>query len=110
MGLTIATRRGQRMSGPLFTTPFRGQLVIRGELDLLAVPELEAWLGRFDGQRCEVDMSGVTFFDSCALRTFLNARRENTNLVIVRPSVAVINVLQLTGTAVYLAGGRDAIW
>jgi anti-sigma B factor antagonist/stage II sporulation protein AA (anti-sigma F factor antagonist) len=98
------------MSGPLFTTRLRGSLVIRGELDLLAVPELESWLGRFDGQRCEVDLSGVTFFDSSALRTFLNARRANPNLVIVRPSVAVINVLQLTGTADYLAGGSDAVW
>jgi anti-anti-sigma factor len=103
-------RQRQLMSGPVFTSETQGSLLIRGELDLLCVPELEGWLDRFDGQRCEVDLSGVTFFDSCALRTFLNARRDNANLVIVHPSKTVLHVLQLTGTADYLVGGRDAIW
>lgn len=97
------------MAGPVFTDE-NGCLTVRGELDLLSVPELETWLARADGQRCEVDLSGVTFFDSCALRTFLNARRTNTKVVIVRPSKAVLNVLQITGTVDYLVGGRDVIW
>ena len=97
------------MTGPLFSNE-NGCLTVRGELDLLSVPELEDWLARADGQRCEVDLSGVTFFDSCALRTFLNARRVNSNMVIVRPSKAVLNVLQITGTVDYLVGGRDVIW
>jgi anti-sigma B factor antagonist/stage II sporulation protein AA (anti-sigma F factor antagonist) len=97
------------MSGPFFTSDVHG-LTIRGELDLLCVPEIEGWLARFDGRRCEVDLSGVTFFDSSALRTFLNARRDNPNLVIVRPSRSVLQVLQITGTDSYLLGRRDAIW
>jgi anti-anti-sigma factor len=98
------------MTAPLFSSDAPGCLAIRGELDLLCVPELEHWLRRFGGQRCEVDLSGVTFFDSCSLRAFLNARRENSELVIVRPSKAVLNVLHVTGTADYLVGGRDVIW
>ena len=103
------TRMNPSMTGPLFSND-NGCLTVRGELDLLSVPELESWLARADGQRYEVDLSGVTFFDSCALRAFLNARRVNTKMVIVRPSKAVLNVLQITGTVDYLVGGRDVIW
>jgi anti-anti-sigma factor len=97
------------MAEPIFSNE-NGCLTIRGELDLLSVPELESWLTRAGRERCEVDLSGVTFFDSCALRSFLNARRTNANLVIVHPSKAVLNVLQITGTVDYLVGGRDVIW
>lgn len=97
------------MTGPRFSNEHEC-LTVRGELDLLSVPELEGWLARADGQRYEVDLSGVTFFDSCALRAFLNARRVNPKMVIVRPSKAVLNVLQITGTVDYLVGGRDVIW
>jgi anti-anti-sigma factor len=55
-------------------------------------------------------MSDVTFFDSCALRTFLTARRANTALTIGRPSKAVQRVLEITGTLDYLVHGRDPIW
>ena len=91
------------------TTP-EGQPALRGDLDLLGVPALEAFLARLEGQRVDVDMSGVTFFDSSALRTFLNARRHNADLRIVNASKAVVTVLEITGTTDYLVHGRDIGW
>ena len=86
-----------------------GQPVLRGELDLLTVPTLEAVLAALDGYN-EVDLSGVTFFDSSALRTFLNARRRNDALRIVNPSAAVLRVLEVTETVDYLMSGREMNW
>jgi anti-anti-sigma factor len=86
-----------------------GTPTIRGELDLLSVPELEHFLVDLDGN-CEVDLSGVTFFDSSALRTFLGVRRYNTRLRIVRPSKAVARVLEITDTLDYLVLGREIAW
>ena len=55
----------------------------------------------------EVDVSGVTFFDSSALRAFLNIRRRNPNMRVVNPSKAVRKVLELTNTVEYLVEGQD---
>ena len=87
-----------------------GRPSVRGELDILGLPELEAWLAGFDGQLHEIDLSGVTFFDSSALRAFLNVRRRNQHVRIVRPSESVRRVLEMTGTMDYLVHGRDIIW
>ncbi|MEO5839454.1 MAG: STAS domain-containing protein [Acidimicrobiales bacterium] len=73
-----------------------------------AVPALEAWLSSLDGQLSEVDLSGVTFFDSCALSTFLTVRRRDDRMRIVNPSPAVVKVLEITGTIDYLVQGRSA--
>ena len=79
---------------------------VRGELDLLSLPALEAWLGGLDGQLTAVDLSEVTFFDSCSLRAFLRARERNPQLRIVNPSAAVAKVLEITGMLDYLVNGR----
>ena len=81
-----------------------GRPAVRGELDLSAVAELQPWLARLDGLATEIDLSGVTFFDSSALRTFLVARRANANLRIINPSRAVRKVLEITGTLDHLTG------
>ena len=88
-----------------------GNPALRGELDLLSVPALEAVLTKLvDGSVVEVDTSGVTFFDSSALRTFLNVRRRNPGLRIANPSKAVVKVLEITGTLDYLVHGREIDW
>ena len=87
-----------------------GRPAVRGELDLFNNQALEAWLASLDGQLTEVDLSGVTFFDSCALRTFLMVRRRNGNLRVVNPSKAVVKVLEITGTLGYLVDGSDVDW
>ena len=83
---------------------------LRGEIDLLCVPELERWLDELNGRAVAVDLSEVTFFDSSALRTFLGARRRNHTLRIARPSKAVERVLEITDTTDYLVHGRDIVW
>ena len=106
-------RDGVRKGGglPLELLVVDGCPTIRGELDLLAVPELERWLHALEGDSAiEVDLSGVTFFDSSALRTFLGVRRNNPRLRIVRPSKAVQRVLEITETIDYLVHGRDVVW
>jgi len=84
-----------------------GRPAVRGELDLSTVPALETWLNQLDGQLTEVDLSGVTFFDSTALRTFLSARQRNQHLHVVNPSKAVLKVLEITGTVDYLLDDHD---
>ena len=87
-----------------------GRPAVRGALDLLNSQALEAWLASFDGELTEVDLSGVTFFDSCALRSFLVVRGHNSNLRVVNPSKAVVKVLEITGTLGYLVDGSDVDW
>ena len=91
-------------------TQFDGRPALRGELDLLTVPAMEAVLTQLDNEVAHVDLSAVTFFDSSALRTFLNARRRNPALRIVNPSKAVVKVLEVTETFDYLVHGREIGW
>jgi len=86
-----------------------GRPTIRGDCDLVTSPNIEAWLATFDCQRLEVDLSGVTFFDSSAFRTFLNVKRRNPNMGIVTPSKAVLKILELTGTVEYLVDGATLL-
>jgi anti-anti-sigma factor len=82
-----------------------GRPALRGDLDLLVAPALEVVLEQLDG-KFEIDLSAVSFFDSSALRTFLNARRRNPSLRIVNPSGVVVRTLEVTGTFDYLVSGR----
>jgi len=83
-----------------------GRPTIQGELDLAVLPELEHWLASLHGHH-EIDLSGVTFFDSSALRAFLNARHQKRDLRMVQPSEAVRKVLEITGTIDYFVDRRD---
>ena len=85
----------------------KGRPAIRGQCDLSAVREIEEWLATFDARPLEVDLSGVTFFDSMALRAVLNARGRNPHLRVVNPSKAVRRVLEITGTTNYLVDDTD---
>jgi len=98
------------MAGPVLElVVVDGRPTVRGECDLLSAARIEAWLTSFEGQRVEVDLSGVTFFDSSALRAFLSAQRKKANIRIVEPSAAVLKVLDITGTAEYLVDGLDIV-
>jgi anti-anti-sigma factor len=88
-------------------TTDNGRPALRGELDLLAVASMEAFLAQLNGGCVAIDMSGVTFFDSTALRTMLVARRRNPQLRIVNPSEAVLKILEITDTVAYLVDGPE---
>jgi anti-anti-sigma factor len=85
-----------------------GRPTIRGECDMAAAAEIDAWLATFGDEPISVDMSGVTFLDSSGLRALLNARRRNAGLRIVEASDAVVRVLAITSTHGYLVDGTDA--
>ena len=84
-----------------------GRPTVRGECDLGTASEIEAWLASFDDVELEVDLSGVTFFDSTALRVFLQLVRRNPKARIVNPSKPVLKVLEITATVDYLVDGRS---
>ena len=83
-----------------------GRPTIRGDCDLESIRDIEAWLATFGSQPLEVDLGGVRFFDSSALRAFLNVRRRNPNMRVVNPSKIVVRVLEITGTVEYLGVKR----
>jgi anti-anti-sigma factor len=85
-----------------------GVPTVRGDLDLATASVLRSWLMHLNGQAAAIDLSGVTFFGSVALRSFLAARRTNANLRIVQPSAVVRRVLELTDTVEYLTGSPAA--
>jgi anti-anti-sigma factor len=87
------------------TTTDDGRPALRGDLDLLCVSALEAVFAQLNGQ-AEIDLSGVTFFDSSALRAFLVGRKRNPQLRIVNPSKAVVKVLEITDTLDYFVNNQ----
>ena len=84
-----------------------GRPTIRGEWDLSNASEVAIWLGTFDGEPIELDLSGVTFLDSSALNVLLSVRRHNPTMRIVTPSPIVSRLLELTGTTDYLMSAQD---
>jgi anti-anti-sigma factor len=72
------------------------RLVLRGELDLGAVPQFEASAAGLNGQVVDVDLSGVTFLDSSGLRALWNAGEAHPGLRFVNPSAVVSRLLELT--------------
>ena len=83
------------------TTTDDGRPALRGDVDLMSVPALEAVFAPLNGQ-ADVDLSDVTFFDSSALRAFLVGRKRNPQLRIVNPSQAVVKVHTITDTLDFL--------
>jgi anti-anti-sigma factor len=75
-----------------------GQPTVRGECDYANADRLREWLLDTGGATRAIDLSGVTFFDSSALRTFLRAVERDPRVRIVQPSSAVTRVLYATGT------------
>jgi anti-sigma B factor antagonist len=86
--------------------PVEDACVIRavGEVDMSTVDRLRAPLeaARRDGVTALLDLSGVTFIDSTGLHVMLDAARASEEAgwawFLVRPSVPVRRLLELTGT------------
>lgn len=80
------------------------RLTVVGELDIATVGQLEREARRVLAQgvsRLIIDLSGLTFIDSSALRLFivLNdlAAGESWELSLVRPSGHVLSIFQISG-------------
>jgi anti-sigma B factor antagonist len=88
--LTITTREGAG-----------GELAVVGELDAYTAPTLEGrLLASIAEDDLRVDLSEVSFMDSTGIRVIVKVDNElrgrDRALVIVRPSSAVMRLLQLT--------------
>jgi anti-anti-sigma factor len=75
-------------------------ITLRGELDMLATPELEAALERVAEDVVALDLRDLLFLDSAGLRTILLARErllgDGRRLVLVRGPSAVQRVFEIT--------------
>jgi anti-anti-sigma factor len=87
--------------------PIEGARVIRatGELDFRTADRLRVPLNaaRADGVTTLVDLAGVNFVDAAGLRVLLDAARDSNKRewpwFIVRPSAAVLRLIELAGAA-----------
>src|SRR4051812_1634902 len=76
---------------------------LRGELDMIGAPEVEARLRELAhaGTDVRLDLSGLTFMDSTGVRVLFGAAKEadgeRPKLEIVRPQGEVWRVIELTG-------------
>lgn len=78
-----------------------GELAVVGELDAYTAPSLEGrLLASVADEDLRIDLSGVSFMDSTGIRVIVKVdnelRARDHALVIVRPSSAVLRLLQLT--------------
>ena len=76
---------------------------VRGEIDIATNPVIDAALeaaGEAGASLLEMDLSGVTFMGSSGLAALLRAQRllreRGARLVLVRPSRAVTDLLEMT--------------
>ena len=83
----------------------RGRPTVRGSCCLATSQLITRWVNSFEDHGLDIDLSGVTFFDSCGLRAFLGARVNRHKLRVVNPSRCVVRVLRITGTYGYLVYG-----
>jgi anti-anti-sigma factor len=79
-------------------------LALEGELDLAAAPRMRARIeNAADGRALVIDMRGVTFVDSAALKELLRARTElparDVRLVLAGVPPPVRRLLDLTRTS-----------
>jgi anti-sigma B factor antagonist len=77
-------------------------LALSGDVDVFSVPRLRSALGEFIGTVDVVlDMAGVAFCDSSALRVFVDAQRRasagDRTLEIAHPSTPVRNLFEVSG-------------
>jgi anti-sigma B factor antagonist len=88
-------------------------LLMSGEFDLVAAPALRARIDAASGAHGLVlDLSGVTFVDSSALKELLRARQElparGMRLVLAGVPRPVRRLLDLTGTSELFEDAPDA--
>lgn len=79
--------------------------VLTGELDMSNCHELDAAIGEadwLDGETVHFDLSGLTFVDSCGLRSLLQAQMEGRKVIIDSPTAPVRRVFEITGLSAVL--------
>ena len=74
------------------------RLIVRGDCDSTAARRLTEAIAEYDGRAVEIDCTGVTFFDSAALRVLLRAHERNPHMRVGPMSQDVAVVLKISGT------------
>jgi anti-anti-sigma factor len=87
-------------------------LVLEGELDIAAAPELRRHVDEFAGAGLVLDFARTTFIDSAVLKELLRARVElaerGVGLVLAGVPVPVRRLMDLTRTAELFEHAPDA--
>ena len=80
-----------------------GVIMLEGELDLAAAPELRTRFDGFDGETLVLDFTRTTFIDSAVLKELLRGRVElserGVRLVLAGVPTAVRRLMDLTRTS-----------
>jgi anti-anti-sigma factor len=88
-------------------------LVVRGELDLMAAARVSGAVGDELRKPVAADLSEVTFMDSSGLRVLLEVKaacdRAGVDFTLVRPSEAVMRVLELVELKGEFEISREAV-
>ena len=82
-----------------------GTVHVIGELDVASMDQLISSMSALNGQATTLDLSGVTFIDSCGLRALFKVRREHEGLRLVNPSPVARRVIDLVGLTEVLLDG-----
>lgn len=86
------------------------RLTLRGEIDLLAVPELREVLERVRARHVttmDVDLALVDFIDSSGLGVLAQAASELDRLQVVAAPITVVRILEMTGLGGLVALRQD---
>jgi anti-anti-sigma factor len=111
------SRMGSPATGPAVVLRWAGGrpvVGLSGEVDVAVAAQLRsvgALLAQH-GQRADVDAAGVTFLDAAGLSALLELAGRGGSLLVLRPSPAVLRLLDLLersglGPAVLRAGPRE---
>jgi anti-anti-sigma factor len=69
---------------------------LHGEFDRTEVDRFSEALTNVDSQAVEVDLGGVTFIDSSALRALMDARLAHAGLRYANPSTQLVRLAKIT--------------
>jgi anti-anti-sigma factor len=94
----------------LEVTGHTGRLVLRGEIDILVIDEVQAAITSAQEHHVthlDVDLSLVDFMDSSGLGVLAQAAAAFGQLRIVAAPITVTRILEMTGLGEFIALGAD---
>jgi anti-sigma B factor antagonist len=93
-------------AAPFAITTTADGWIIAGEIDASTAPSLADALSSFPGPTCVLDVAGVTFMDSSALRVLIEATRRaraaGGDLVVKNVNGSLTRLVAITGLGDHL--------
>jgi anti-anti-sigma factor len=84
-----------------------GHMRLVGELDLFTGADLTVSLAALDGAAMEIDLAGVSFMDSCGLRTMLRLHQMHPGIRFVHATLNMSRLLEIAGVSTLMADYGD---